>query len=309
MSGIEIVANALSGTASRLGRDGLEALVVETLGDRLQRLQIAQPADIKTALSRAFHNEAAIVAVIGGDGTCRIAAEVARERNRPVVFLPGGTMNLLPKRIWGELDLKAALAALAAEEIAPVALDAAEVDGQLFLVAAMFGAAPALARFRETLRRTRTLRDLRLLGADAISGLRGLGRPTVRIVEPAGVEGLVPALLVTPGNASHALSGTGPADSTPSLECVAATVRGWAGLAVATMRVLIGGDWRNDRRLVSFNAARVSVGAPGRAMRVTLDGEITVVGNPATLSFLPAGLATLGPRAATPAEPKSVAAV
>ncbi|BCW90805.1 hypothetical protein sos41_39800 [Alphaproteobacteria bacterium SO-S41] len=309
MSGIEIVANALSGTASRLGRDGLEALVVETLGDQLRRLQIVQPADVRTALERAFQSDAALVAVIGGDGTCRAAAEIAHEKGRPVVFLPGGTMNLLPKRIWGELDLKAALEALARGETMPIALDVAEVDGKLFLVAAMFGAAPALTRFRETLRRTRTLRDLGRLGADAMRGLRGLGRPTVRIVEPTGVGGLMPALLVTPGNATHALAGRNPDDPTPSLECVAATVNGWAGLAVATMRVLIGADWRNDKRLVSFNATRVSIGAPGRVMRATLDGEIVVVANPATLRFLPAGLATLGPRAAATAEPKIEAAV
>jgi diacylglycerol kinase family enzyme len=306
---IEVVANAMSGTARRLGRDALERLVTERLGSRLAGLQIVPPAGITAALDQAFAGDADAVAVIGGDGTCRAAAERARNARGTVIFLPGGTMNLLPKRIWGESDLDAALTALGRGDVQPVALDVAELDGRLFLVAAMFGAASELTRVREAWRRTRSLGDAGRAGAEAVRTLGVLARPTVRIVEPAHVTARLPALLVTPGDATAALAPAPDTPATPALDCVGAAVRGVPGLIVIAARVLFGGDWRKDKRLVAFRSQRLVVAGRGRRLRATLDGEIVHVANPATLTFLPGGLATCGPRQPAAGEPKLEAAV
>lgn len=304
-----VVANAGSGAAAKLGRGALETLVRETLGARLVSIEIAAPRAVAAALDRAFAGDADAVAVIGGDGTCRSAAERARAGERPVVFLPGGTMNLLARRIWGERSLSQALEALGRGETRPVMLDAAEISGQLFLVAAMFGAAPGLTQARESFRRTQSLRGAARAAGEAMRGLRSLLRPTVQVVEPEGVSGVLPALIVTPGDASQALGGQTNDEvrqAAPSLECIAATVKGWAGVAVVALRVLMGGNWREDSRLVAFNAASVRVGARGRRLRLTLDGEVVLAANPATIRFLPAGLSALGPSGPEPSGASAV---
>ena len=52
-----------------------------------------------------------VIIVLGGDGTARHAAELAPRNGPPLVLLPGGTLNILPRALYGELAWPEALAA------------------------------------------------------------------------------------------------------------------------------------------------------------------------------------------------------
>jgi diacylglycerol kinase family enzyme len=91
------------------------------------------------------------VVVLGGDGTARAVAASAPSDAPPLILLPGGTLNILPKALYGELAWQEALdAALIRGEVKR--LIAGKANDELFFIAALFGAPSLLARVREAAR-------------------------------------------------------------------------------------------------------------------------------------------------------------
>lgn len=129
--GVRIVVNPSSGSAS----DGL----VEWLHEHLPRArvdQLGEDDDLPRRLDEAAR-AAEVLGVAGGDGTVAAAAQVALEREEPLLALPGGTLNHLARdlRIKRARD---AVEALAAGEA--VGIDLGTIDGRLFINSAGFGA-------------------------------------------------------------------------------------------------------------------------------------------------------------------------
>jgi diacylglycerol kinase family enzyme len=89
-----------------------------------------------------------VVGVCGGDGSAAAAVEVALDRSRPVLLIPGGTLNHLARdlRIRTADDATAALARGEA-----VGVDVGCIDGRLFLSSAGFGAYPDMLDARRRL--------------------------------------------------------------------------------------------------------------------------------------------------------------
>lgn len=101
-----------------------------------------------------------VIIVLGGDGTARAAAELAPRNGPPLVLLPGGTLNILPRALYGELSWPEALAeALARGQV--TRLTAGRANGEAFYVAALFGAPTLLAKAREAMREGRFLKAWR----------------------------------------------------------------------------------------------------------------------------------------------------
>jgi diacylglycerol kinase family enzyme len=59
----------------------------------------------------ARSNEYDAIIVLGGDGTARAAAAMAPRNGPPLILLPGGTLNILPKALYGDLTWPEALSA------------------------------------------------------------------------------------------------------------------------------------------------------------------------------------------------------
>ncbi len=98
--------------------------------------------------------------VLGGDGTARCAAEHAPAGAPPLVLLPGGTLNILPRALYGDLAWPEALtAALERGKVRRLSLGRA--NGAPFFVAAMFGESTMLATAREAVREGKYLRAVR----------------------------------------------------------------------------------------------------------------------------------------------------
>ncbi|WP_269715211.1 diacylglycerol/lipid kinase family protein [Caulobacter sp. NIBR2454] len=148
---VEVVVNPLSGSAGPNAKAEAEAI----LEARGVKARVSTPEDgVVACLQRAIDAGPDLLAVVAGDGTARCAAEMSGPDGPLVAPLPGGTMNMLPRQLYGERDWRAAL-----EEILDAgvvkSVSGGEVDGKMFFVAAILGAPAHWAEAREAVREGR----------------------------------------------------------------------------------------------------------------------------------------------------------
>jgi diacylglycerol kinase family enzyme len=104
------------------------------------------------ALAEAATHRLDLLIVVGGDGTIRAAAEACDAAKGPLLMpLPGGTMNMLPKALYGDRTWREALkATLDDPRVQPV--HGADADGRRFFIAAILGGPSKMAEAREAVR-------------------------------------------------------------------------------------------------------------------------------------------------------------
>ncbi len=106
---------------------------------------------LEACLREALNDKPDLLAIVAGDGTARAGAEMAGPKGPLVAPLPGGTMNMLPRALYGERDWKTALAEILASGVEkPVS--GGEVEGRNFYVAAILGSPALWAQAREAAR-------------------------------------------------------------------------------------------------------------------------------------------------------------
>ena len=130
-----ILFNPKAGSVNESDRDKLIAAVTEA---GITRYALVGAEMMSAGLFERAKNFDVII-VLGGDGTANSVLELAPANAPPMVLLPGGTLNVLPRALYGELAWPAALAAGTA-------------NGKPFYIAAIFGAPTLLARAREAVR-------------------------------------------------------------------------------------------------------------------------------------------------------------
>lgn len=140
--------NASSGSVPEDAADRLEA----RLGRRLDREIACEGATLESALATIDAGEKDTLIVWGGDGSVAAALSATAGTGAVVLPLPGGTMNLLHKRVHGGPgDWESILdRALAAPEPRP--LTYARAGTERIYVALMLGRLTHLAGAREALR-------------------------------------------------------------------------------------------------------------------------------------------------------------
>jgi undecaprenyl-diphosphatase len=144
-AGVTVVVNPSSG--SKLGDD-----VADALQARLPRVRIVRLAedDKLDRVLQAAADDCQVLGIAGGDGSVAAAAAVAFERDRPLLVLPGGTLNHLARDLRAN-DADQAIDALIAGEL--VGIDVCVIDGRLCINSAGFGAYPEMLVNAERLRR------------------------------------------------------------------------------------------------------------------------------------------------------------
>jgi diacylglycerol kinase family enzyme/membrane-associated phospholipid phosphatase len=134
--GVTIVLNPAAGA-------GLDEDFPDWLRTRLPRarvMSVNEGADLERTLRDAAA-ECEVLGIAGGDGSITAAAEIALDRERPLLALPGGTLNHLGRDLRVE-EAADAVDALAAGEA--LGIDVATIDGRPFLNSAGFGAYPEM---------------------------------------------------------------------------------------------------------------------------------------------------------------------
>ncbi|MBC7770565.1 MAG: NAD(+)/NADH kinase [Phycisphaerales bacterium] len=211
----------------------------------------------KKQLARAKNFD--VLIVLGGDGTARAAAEMAPRDGPPLILLPGGTLNILPRALYGELAWPEALRA-ALERGTVTRLTAGRANGEAFYVAALFGAPMLMAKAREAMRAGRPLAALRrfrhALKRSFARGLRA--RPNNEAMRRAEAIGVL----------CPAFSGGIHADS---LEWVRLDARHMFDLARVSLRSITAG-WRDDPSIEIGQCRSSDIVSLG-VIPSTLDGE------------------------------------
>ena len=115
-----------------------------------------ESSDMKAMMDAMRAEEGDILIAYGGDGTSGAVASIAREQGVPFISLPGGTMNMLMKGLYGSEDWGTCLLrALACAKPRPMTAGVVSDDrGERgrFMVGCMFGQPTEMSEAREELR-------------------------------------------------------------------------------------------------------------------------------------------------------------
>lgn len=283
---IVVLVNPLSGG---VGDGALEA-VGDILADyNVQATVIALDADnFDARIDEAFEAKADALFVLAGDGTAGTIAARAGPDGPLIAPLPGGTMNMLPKALYGTADWKKALRnALESGIEVPVAggrvVD--RIESRPFYCAAILGAPALWAPAREAVRVGR-LRLAWLHGQRALKrAFTGRLRYTLVGESPGRAEALV---LISP-TISRAMDGP------TGLEAAAMNTRGAVDAFRLAAHALFD-DWRRDSSVRTRPTRYVTVSARSRIPAV-IDGEPTLLDAEAEVVFDAVAFRALAPAA------------
>ncbi|WP_394762175.1 diacylglycerol/lipid kinase family protein [Phenylobacterium sp.] len=239
------------------------------------------PDRLSDALDAAVA-KAKVLIVLGGDGTIGTAATRCGETGPLLIPLPGGTMNMLPKALYGTSDWREALTAtLAAPRLQTVS--GGELAGHRFYCAAILGAPSLWADAREA------VREGHLLDAaqKAVTATRRSLSDAVDF-DFGETSGSGDAVAVICPLVSDALTGHERA-----LEAVALDLKTATALFGLAFHAAYDG-WRNDPSVIRVTTRNVTVTGHG-ALPTILDGEKVRIGRKAEIRFLPVAFRALVP--------------
>jgi diacylglycerol kinase family enzyme len=243
--------------------------------------------ELDSALDDAVARADAVV-VLGGDGTIRCAAEKCGRGGKPLIPLPGGTMNMLPRALVGERDWEQALADTLADP-AIRAVSGGRAQGELFFCAAVLGAPSLWADAREALRDA----DFAEAAKRSLSALHHSGdRPLAYRFDDSAVGEAEAVAVICP-----LISRAMPGDE-PSLEIAAIEPQTAASLFRLTFHTVFD-NWRLDPAVHLAKVRTAVVSSHGRVPTI-LDGELTRFGRTVEIRFAPHAFDAIVPAGQAP---------
>lgn len=283
MKRIDVVANIASGSVGPDAAEVAERLLAE---HGVSGVVHAPPPDELVACLRSVIDAAPdAVLVLAGDGTARAAAEMAGPDGPPLAPLPGGTMNMLPRALYGERTWPEAFKACL-ETGEPRMVSGGEVDGRLFFVAAILGSPALWATAREAARKGR----LDLAIARARRAVRRAFSGRLRYALDNRPGGKAEALTLMCPLVSAALDDDERALEAAALDPTSALDVFRLGFNAAR------GQWREDPSVAVGRCRIGRVWARGRIPAI-LDGEPVRLDPEVLIRFRPKAFRALAPSA------------
>ena len=287
---VSVVINSASGSTSDISEEIRQKLT--RAGYPGPAIYNCAPDELDDAFKRVLADETDLLIIFGGDGTCKAGAVCAREKSIPVITLPGGTMNILPKALYGTTDWQDALD-LALSQDAPRWMAAGQVNDQLFFVAMILGEPTKISNMREELREGHIIEAIKQVPEviDAVTSGEVFeyaidGSPYIRDANAL--------LLSCPYMATGAQN--------PSMFELATvppmTLTSVLGVGAKTLIT----DWRESGHVRVGDAQKLEVIGSGK-FDILLDGEPHTVDAPITVTLLEQGVQVLAPHLnSTPSE-------
>ena len=267
---VAIVVNPLSGG---VGPQAAAEAEVTTL----------EGAKIPEQIAAALDARPDVLFVLAGDGTARSVAARAGPKGPLIAPLPGGTMNMLPKALYGTADWKVALRR-ALDEGEPLVVAGGVVEGEAFYCAAILGSPALWAPAREAMR-TGKLKLAWMYGRRA---LKRAFSGHIRFSLDGGARRRAEALVLISPLISKAMV------KCDGLEAAAMTTSDAAQAFRLAAHALFD-DWRHDPNVTTQGARSITVSARSKIPAV-IDGEPMLLGRNADISFLPRAFMALAPR-------------
>jgi len=225
-------------------------------------------------LEAATHKPEVLV-VLGGDGTIRTAAEVCIKTGIYLIPLPGGTLNVLPRALYGDSSWREALHETLANP-STWELSGGRIGDKIFFVAAVVGAPGLWMEAREAIREGEILNAVRKAGV----AVEAMFDTNIQYFISQKVSGEAEVVAVICPLVSEQLS-----KSEQTLEAAAIDVENATELlGLATAAAF--GKWRDHESVTLTKTHQVTVQSK-KDIPLFLDGERVKVGNEAQISFAP----------------------
>ena len=230
---------------------------------------------IERAFAEVVTHKPEVLVVLGGDGTIRTAAEACAGTGTYLLPLPGGTLNVLPRALYGDSSWQEAFKETLANPLTKD-LSAGRVGDKLFFVAAVVGAPGLWMEAREAIRKGDIL--------NAVGKVRvafeAMFDTTIGYFISPEVSGKAEAVAIICPLVSEQLS-----DSEQALEAAAIDVENATELlGLATAAAF--GKWRDNESVLLTKTRHMTVQSK-KDIPLFLDGERVKIGKEAEISFAP----------------------
>jgi len=230
---------------------------------------------IERAFAEAATHKPEVLVVLGGDGTIRKAAEACTGTDTYLLPLPGGTLNVLPRALYGDSSWQEALKETLANPLTKE-LSGGRVGDKLFFVAAVVGAPGLWMEAREAIREGDILNAVGKAGV----AFEAMFDTAIQYFISPKVSGEAEVVAVICPLVSEQMT-----DSEQALEAAAIDVENATELlGLATAAAF--GKWRDDERVTLTKTHQVTVQSK-KDIPLFLDGERVKVGKEAEISFVP----------------------
>jgi len=283
---LAVVINVSPGSAALSRAAKTQALLLERAGPQLDSIRLAAPHLLEFACLGAIAERPDLLVVAGGPKAARRAAQIAHDRDVPIVFLPGMRFPDWARRLWGAASLEGMITALARENVTPTHLSAGCADGRLFFDNAACGLLPQIAHLREDFAEAESFADVvKVLGRGASATRIVLGS-RLHLRGRAASSRRVTALKI------NALSERDPS-GIARLRGLACNSWNFTALPLigAIVKALGGADWQRGGRRERFDCTQLTVDA-GERPWLLLDGEPLQFEGPVRISFVPKAIKT-----------------
>ena len=247
------------------------------------RVWCGEAREMERSFAEAARQKLEVLIVLGGDGTIRTGAEVCADKGPYLIPLPGGTMNMLPRALYGDVAWEESLENTLAAPSLKV-LSGGRIAGKQFLIAAIVGAPALLAEPRESLREGNIV--------DAIEkgsvAFRKMFETRIQYLISGGMKGEAKATALICPLIAEQMS-----DSEQALEAAVVDVES-ASEVIGLLSSAAFGKWRDHRNIVLAKTKRVTVQS-SKDIPAMLDGEIVNLGRSAEINFVSRALTVLVP--------------
>ena len=298
--GTAIIVNRQSGTVRGMGEDAASALLHGAFGIDADILLVSG-AEVESTVRRIMDGGAHDRIIVGGgDGTVTSIAGHLAGTGLTMGILPLGTMNLMAKTIGMSGDLTEALDQLQRAE--PRKIDAARAGGRLFLHHVSFGLQPRIVRIREKLGYNSRLTKI-LAGARALISVSLKPQSQRLSLEIDGRRSDIKApVLVVSNNIYEDSAWLKQAKLDEGLLGVYA-LKPMSRPALLRLALdLLRGRWRDNLNIAEEHARSVQVafsrrrfGRRKRSIWASIDGELSLLDLPLTITSEPGVLSLLVP--------------
>lgn len=288
LANVIMLVNSLSGSVGNQAATEAEAIFAEY--DCQATVVSLDPDQFDDQIQTAIDACPDVLFVLAGDGTAGTIASRAGPNGPLIAPLPGGTMNMLPKALYGTADWKAALR-LALEEGAEQDVAGGEVsDGvvtQAFYCAAILGAPALWAPAREAMRTGK----IGLAWTHARKALKRAFSGRLRFSLDGSPMKRTGALVLISPMISKVM------DENTGLEAAAMDPTD-AAQAFRLAAHAVMNDWRNDPAVTTKATRKVDVHARSKIPAV-IDGEPVLLKQSAKVKFIKKAFRALAPNPIT----------
>jgi diacylglycerol kinase family enzyme len=239
--------------------------------------------EMERSFAEAAGQELEVLIVLGGDGTIRTAAEACAKEGSYLIPLRGGTMNMLPRALYGDVTWEDALKNTLTAPSLKV-LSGGRIAGKQFLIAAIVGAPALLAEPRESMREGNVV--------DAIEkgsvAFRKMFETKIQYLISGEIKGEAEAVALICPLISKQMS-----DSEQALEAAVIDVES-ATEVIGLISTAAFGKWRDHRNILLTRTRSVRVRSP-KDISAIIDGEKINLDRSAEIKFVPKAVSVLVP--------------